>query len=152
MTEPGDSIVVERVSHPDPDDLAAIVALEADSFSNPWTPEALTTMLRSDSTRLYVARNQQHAVVGFCACWLLENELHINTLAVSRSYRRQGIATGLVRFMLLTTGAIRATLEVRRANTPAINLYKKLGFRTTAVRERYYRNPDDDGLILWLNP
>ena len=152
MNEPGNAIIVERVSHRDPDDLAAIVALEADSFTNPWTPEALTTMLRSDITRLYVARNQQHAVVGFCACWLIETELHINTLAVSSKYRRQGVATRLVRFVLEATGADQATLEVRRSNVAAVNLYEKLGFRTTAVRERYYRNPDDDGLILWLNP
>lgn len=152
MNEPGDPTIVERVSHPDPDDLATIFALEADSFTNPWTPEALTTMLLSDVTRLYVARNHQHAVVGFCACWLIETELHINTLAVSSKYRRQGVATRLVRFVLEATGADQATLEVRRSNVAAVNLYEKLGFRTTAVRERYYRNPDDDGLILWLNP
>ncbi|MBA2259035.1 MAG: ribosomal protein S18-alanine N-acetyltransferase [Acidobacteria bacterium] len=152
MNGPGDSIVVERVSQPDPDDLAAIVALEADSFTNPWTPEALTTMLRSDITHLYVVRKQEHEIVGFCACWLIETELHINTLAVSSRYRRQGIATRLVRFVLEATGADKATLEVRRSNLAAIDLYEKLGFQATAVRERYYRNPDDDGLILWLNP
>ena len=153
MTDAGDPIVVERVSNPDPEDLAAIVALESDSFTNPWTAEALTTMLGSDVTRLYVARHQQpDAVVGFCACWLIDTELHINTLAVARSHRRQGIATCLVRFVLQATGAQRATLEVRRSNVAAIKLYEKLGFRATAVRNQYYRNPDEDGLILWLNP
>jgi ribosomal protein S18 acetylase RimI-like enzyme len=31
-------------------------------------------------------------------------------------------------------------------------LYAKLGFRVTAVRPRYYKNPEEDALILWLNP
>ena len=144
--------VIERLATLGPEDLAAILALESDSFSNPWTAAALAKMLESDVTRLYVVRQQTGAIVGFCACWVIGPELHINTLAVARTHRRKGIATRLVRFVLATTGVQRATLEVRRSNTAALNLYEKLGFRTTAVRAAYYRNPDEDGLILWLNP
>jgi ribosomal-protein-alanine N-acetyltransferase len=54
--------------------------------------------------------------------------------------------------LLRRTGATRATLEVRRSNTAALGLYEKLGFKVTAVRARYYSNPDEDGMILWLNP
>ena len=152
MNEPDESLLIERLSRPDADDLAAIVALESDSFTNPWTPDALAEMLRSDVTRLYVARRPVDGVVAFCACWLIGPELHINTLAVRRACRRQGIATRLVRWVLQETAAPQATLEVRRSNLAALKLYEKLGFRATAVRERYYQNPDEDGLILWLNP
>lgn len=145
-------IIIERLAIPGPEDLASILALESDSFSNPWTDAALAEMLESDVTRLYVVRQQTGEIVGFCACWVIGTELHINTLAVARTHRRKGIATRLVRFVLATTGVQRATLEVRRSNTAALNLYEKLGFRTTAVRAAYYRNPDEDGLILWLNP
>jgi ribosomal-protein-alanine N-acetyltransferase len=151
MTHLSDAVVIEPLSTPDSDDLAAIVTVEAESFANPWTPEALATMLQSHVTQLYVARDPR-GIVGFCACWVIDGELHINTLAVARTHRRQGIATRLVRFVLDTTRVERATLEVRRSNAAAINLYEKLGFRTTAVRKGYYRNPDEDGLILWLNP
>ena len=148
--DPG--IMIERLAILGPKDLDAILALESDSFSNPWTAAALTEMLESDVTRLYVARQQTGDIVGFCACWVIGAELHINTLAVARTHRRRGIATRLVRFVLDRTGVQRATLEVRRSNSAALNLYEKLGFRRTAVREAYYRNPDEDGLILWLNP
>jgi ribosomal-protein-alanine N-acetyltransferase len=46
-------------------------------------------------------------------------------------------------------GASDATLEVRRSNRPALTLYEALGFRTTAVRVDYYRDPVEDALILW---
>ena len=151
MTTP-EAVLLERLETPGPRDLAAINALESDSFSNPWTPEALSAMLQSSVTRLYVARELTGTIVGFCACWIVAGELHINTLAVARSHRRQGIATRLLRFILATTGIDRATLEVRRSNTAALKLYENLGFTTTAVRESYYTNPDEDGLILWLNP
>ena len=151
MTTP-EQVLLERLEMPDAGDLAAINALESDSFSNPWTPEALAAMLQSSVTRLYVARERTGTIVAFCACWIVAGELHINTLAVARSHRRQGIATRLLRFILGSTGIDRATLEVRRSNTAALKLYENLGFTTTAVREAYYTNPDEDGLILWLNP
>jgi ribosomal-protein-alanine N-acetyltransferase len=90
--------------------------------------------------------------VAFCACWLIGDELHINTVAVDAALRRRGIATGLLRHLLDVTGAARATLEVRRSNVAALKLYEGLGFTTTAVRSGYYSRPDEDALILWLNP
>lgn len=152
MSDAGDEVLIERLSSLGAGDLAAITALESQSFSNPWTPEALADMLRSDVTRLYVARARERDLIAFCACWVIGEELHVNTLAVAAPSRRQGVATRLLRFVLATTGAQRATLEVRRSNVAALGLYAALGFQTVAVREGYYSNPDEDGLILWLNP
>jgi ribosomal protein S18 acetylase RimI-like enzyme len=33
-----------------------------------------------------------------------------------------------------------------------LKLYEGLGFTTTAVRSGYYSRPEEDALILWLNP
>jgi ribosomal-protein-alanine N-acetyltransferase len=46
-------------------------------------------------------------------------------------------------------GAVRATLEVRASNVPARQLYESLGFRVTAVRQGYYTQPEEEGLVLW---
>ena len=81
MTRP-EQILLERLETPDAGDLAAINALESDSFSNPWTPEALASMLQSTVTRLYVARELTGTIVGFCACWIVADELHINTFSI----------------------------------------------------------------------
>lgn len=144
-------IAIERVSAPNALDLQAISALETHSFSNPWTPQALVEMLQSDVTRLYVARDDTR-IVAFCACWVIAGDLHINTLAVDQDARRRGIARMLLTRILDETVAVRATLEVRRSNTAALKLYEGLGFIATAVRQRYYSDPDEDALILWLNP
>ena len=147
-----DLVTFEQLSHPDPVDLEQIVRLEEESFSNPWTAEGLAEMLNAPVTQLHVARLPSREIVGFCACWVIEEELHINTVAVKHSLRRQGIATRLLQHLLKTTGINRATLEVRRSNVAALKLYERLGFTTTAVRPRYYTNPEEDALILWLNP
>jgi ribosomal-protein-alanine N-acetyltransferase len=151
MNPPSEAITVERLLHPDDADLQSIAALEATSFSNPWTPEALREMIASKVTRLYVARHERQ-IVAFCACWLIDEELHINTLAVDGDMRRQGVATRLLQHVLAESAVSRATLEVRRSNTAALKLYEGLGFSATAIRRRYYSNPDEDALILWLNP
>lgn len=131
-----------------------IVALEAASFTNPWSKDALLWEMRnSDVTRVYIARDEHGALVAFCACWMIFDELHINTMAVDASRRRQGIASELLRYVLgeaRSGGARKATLEVRESNTAAIRLYESLGFTLVARRPRYYTKPEEDALILWL--
>ena len=151
MTSDAGDITIERVVDPSTADRDAIIAIEAGSFSNPWNADTFARMLAVEVGRVYVARAADGAIAAFCACWLIRDELHINTIAVAGHLRRRGIATRLIRAVLDATGAIRATLEVRRSNEAAIRLYERLGFQVTAVRQRYYENPEEDGLILWLN-
>lgn len=151
MTSPAD-VTIDRLPAPTPAERDAIIALEGESFSNPWSAETFDRMLSIPVSQVYVARDRDGIIVGFCACWVIDDEVHINTVAVSERLRRRGIASKLIAEILQRTGAARATLEVRRSNTAAIRLYERLGFKVTAIREAYYEKPNEDGLILWLNP
>ena len=143
--------VIERVTGDA--DLDGIVALEAVSFTNPWSRDMLAReLVQSAVSRLYVLRTVDRAVAAFCLCWLIVDELHINTIAVDPALRRHGLATRLIRHVMAEAvlgGARRATLEVRRSNTAALALYERLGFAVCAVRPGYYSAPDEDALILW---
>jgi [ribosomal protein S18]-alanine N-acetyltransferase len=142
---------IDRVT--DDQDLDAIVALETESFTNPWSRETLEWELRnSDVTRIYVLRLDEGPIAAFCVCWIIFNELHINTIAVAPAERRRGLATALMKHVMAEAAArhaTRATLEVRASNTTALKLYEGLGFRVTARRPRYYTLPEEDALILW---
>ena len=145
---------VERLRDPGADaDIDAVVALELESFTNPWSRETLVWELsNSDVTRVYLLRDTEDRAIAFCIAWVLFDELHINTLAVSPRHRRQGLATLLLGEVMADAardGARRATLEVRESNTAALELYAGLGFRVTARRRGYYTNPAEDALILW---
>lgn len=135
------------------DELDEVAALEAASFTNPWTREMLARELsHSDVARVYGLRGPEGRLLAFCACWVVFDELHINTLAVSAERRREGLATRLLGFLFAdaaAAGVSRATLEVRRSNEPALRLYERLGFSVKAVRTGYYTNPEEDGLVLW---
>jgi ribosomal-protein-alanine N-acetyltransferase len=145
---------VERLRNPSADaDVDAIVALEQASFTNPWGRDTLVWELtNSDVTRVYVLRDAEDRAVAFCIAWVIFDELHINTLAVSPAHRRQGLATVLLRALMAEAaqdGARKATLEVRASNTAALELYARLGFTVSATRPGYYTNPSEDALILW---
>jgi len=153
VTTGEEPLSIERLLPPvDERDRDAVLALEAGAFANPWTAETFDVMLARPVSRIYVARLPDARIAGFCACWVIEDEVHINTIAVDAGCRRRGVGSALLEEMLQRTGARRATLEVRRSNAAALGLYEKLGFKVTAVREGYYDNPEEDGLILWLNP
>jgi ribosomal-protein-alanine N-acetyltransferase len=147
---PPEHMVIERIS--DPIDLDAVAALEAATFTNPWTREMLDRELRqSDVARVYVVRLPGCPVAAFCACWLVFDELHINTIAVDARHRRKGLASALMTHILADaagSGARRAFLEVRRSNEPAQRLYESLGFTASGVRRNYYTQPEEDALIL----
>jgi tRNA threonylcarbamoyl adenosine modification protein YeaZ/ribosomal-protein-alanine acetyltransferase len=137
----------------DPAEIAAVEALQRESFTNAWGVEAIRWELENtDVARLYVMRTAEGEVIAYCACWLIFDELHINSLAVADLRRRQGLAEALLRAVMHDargSGAQAATLEVRRSNEPALRLYEKLGFRVEAVRRDYYQSPREDALVLW---
>jgi ribosomal-protein-alanine N-acetyltransferase len=147
-----DDLVVERVTGER--DLDEVSALEAECFTNPWSREALGAELaRNEFARVYVGRLPEQPVAAFCACWLVADELHINTIAVAPAWRRRGLGRHLMRRILADAarqGLTRATLEVRQSNLPARRMYEGLGFRLRGVRPRYYSVPEEDALIYWL--
>ena len=144
-------IVVEPVASEA--DLDLVADLEARTFSNPWSREMLGRELgRSAVAHVFVIRLPDHPVAGFCFCWLVADELHVNTVVIDAPHRRLGLATRLMRAVMRHAagrGATRATLEVRASNVPARKLYEALGFTVTATRPQYYTEPVEDALILW---
>lgn len=136
-----------------PDDLQGVLEVDAASFLRPWTRQMYEAELRNPAvTRIFVVRTTDWPVAGYCASWFIRGEVHVNNVAVRPECRRQGLGTLLVRHVLAAAAAEgheRATLEVRRSNHPARQLYEGLGFRVAGVRRDYYADPVEDALILW---
>jgi ribosomal-protein-alanine N-acetyltransferase len=134
-------------------DLDAVLQIEQESFTSPWTREMYVSELQNVGVSFcYVARDAEGRVVGFCSFWRVADELHINNLAVAPAYRRRGIGRALLGHVLGEAdrlGTRRTTLEVRRSNEPARQLYAQFGFAPAGVRRGYYTNPVEDALVLW---
>jgi ribosomal-protein-alanine N-acetyltransferase len=148
------TIVIERIAGAD--DLEGVLAVDAASFSRPWTRQMYEAeFLNRDTSRLHVLRLPEIRVAGYIASWIVVDEVHINNIAVLPAFRGRGYGSALLAHALAEAadaGAQRATLEVRRSNDAARRLYERFGFRMAGVRRDYYSHPTEDALILWRDP
>ena len=140
-------------------DLEQVSIIDRVSFSLPWPTSAFRyEMLKNPSSLLYVAEasttGSEHQVIGSIVVWMILDEAHIATIAVEPRYRGRGISQGLLAAVLVEAirkGAQVATLEVRAFNTIAQALYKRFGFNVVGRRPRYYRDNNEDALIMTVN-
>jgi ribosomal-protein-alanine acetyltransferase len=82
-------------------------------------------------------------LIGFLVLHLVAGQGHIMNLAVTPKLQQQGAGSTLLKNALVLLdklGAEEVTLEMRRSNTAAQNLYRKFGFKEVGVRLRYYSN------------
>lgn len=144
-----------EIRHLTPADLSAVLELDQACFGGLWTLEAYQRELDSPNSDLLGLFSPVCVikVLGICCFWSILDEAHITILAVHPQYHRQGFGQALLYSVLKTArdrGLERATLEVRASNSAAISLYQKFGFKTAGRRRRYYKDNDEDALILWL--
>jgi [ribosomal protein S18]-alanine N-acetyltransferase len=84
-------------------------------------------------------------VSGFISSRVVLDEAEILTIAVKDGMRKKGIGKELLNFHIVNLnyrGVKSIYLEVAENNTPAVNLYKGIGFSQIGVRKSYYRGID----------
>jgi [ribosomal protein S18]-alanine N-acetyltransferase len=135
------------------EDIQSVVELDQISFSLPWPERSFRFELTDNpASRCWVAEADGR-VVGMVVTWLFVDEAHIATIATHPDYRRQGIARKLLTFTLqsaLQEGAQSSFLEVRAGNLPAQEMYRKFGYVEVGRRKRYYRDNDEDAILMNL--
>lgn len=140
-----------RIRPGGPADLAAVIAIENASFSDPWSPEALLGELIADRLRLPLVAEHDGQVVGFLMAWRVADQLHVLNIAAAARCRRQGVGSALLCEAArrgLAEGLLEATLEVRRGNAAGRAFYRRHGFRESGVRARYYADNGEDAIVL----
>ena len=144
-------IVIENMTI---DDIDNVLEVEKDCFSIPWSRESFLREITNNEIALYLVAKIENKAVGYIGVWKIINEGHITNVAVHSKYRKLGIGNELVSMLLSLCredGIDAFTLEVRRSNTIAQNLYKKYGFVESGVRKGYYQDNREDAIIMWLN-
>jgi ribosomal-protein-alanine N-acetyltransferase len=135
-------------------DLVGILEIERDSFPTPWSPGLFHGEKNNPLSRMLVGRTAGAGglkVAGYIVFWRVSDEIHLHNIAVRRELRTGGIATRLLSQMIRDArpeGARWITLEVRRSNLPARELYEKFGFSVAGVRRAYYTDTGEDALIM----
>lgn len=136
-------------------DLDAVYRIAAESFPVPWPLEQLQQELTRPFSGLRVLRPGQGApVVAFLNYWRVVDELQLMNVAVAPEHRRRGYGGALLLDLLRIAGTqtiALIVLEVRRSNTPAIQLYERHGFQRFGIRPRYYSDNGEDALVMRLS-
>ncbi len=137
------------------EDVPAIVQLDQVSFSLPWPERSFRFEVTDNpASRCWVAEIDQR-IAGMVVAWLFVNEVHIATIATHPDFRRMGIGSRLLSHTLLQAleeGARSSFLEVRESNLAAQEMYRRFGYEETGRRRRYYRDNDEDAILMSLEP
>lgn len=161
------------------DDIAALVDIESQCFTDPWSEnmvrdlacsswdevwvlvlapyadvtERISASVDIGGTESVVSDVNSGKIAGYINYRFIAGEGELMRIAVLPEYRGHGYSRKLMDIMVENASKNQITdlsLEVRAGNTPAISLYKSYGFAKEALRKGYYHNPTEDALIMWL--
>ena len=141
-----------------PDDLEEVMVIERAAFKHPWSTELFRRELEHDWSTILIAvepltsaAKGDERIVAFLIYWLVHDEIHILNVAVSAEHRRKGTA----RLLMAETerranlaNASLMTLEVRRSNLGALDLYREFDYRAVGVRPNYYVDEGEDAIVM----
>ncbi len=145
MDNSGTPVLVEMM----PSHFDRVIKIEKAVFPAPWK--------RRD---FEFARNRKNGfcqvvmveceVAGYVVGFLIDREFHLANFAIAPDFQHKGWGRRTLKavFDLLKTKVRVVSLEVRMSNWVAIDLYKKMGFETIAIRKAYYTHPREDALVM----
>ena len=153
MPDVNPDITIEKLTGAD---IPALVEIEKQEFSTPWDEDMFRQEVDNPSiSRSYVAV-ADGVVVGYFVAWFFGDRVHLLNIAVSSPYKRRGIGSALLRFLIkaaVEDGKKVITLEVREGNKGAIAFYVAFDFEIIGKKEGYYVENNEDAILmaLWLD-
>jgi ribosomal-protein-alanine N-acetyltransferase len=140
-------------------DISSVMDIEKSAFPAPWNESAYHYEVAENRRASYQVLTIELAdmpskIIGYAGFWMLVDEAHISTLAVATEWRRRGFGHLLLLNILSLAykmEAAIATLEVRKSNTPAQELYRNYRFEIIGGKRRYYQG-SEDALIMTVGP
>ncbi|MBW1942600.1 MAG: ribosomal protein S18-alanine N-acetyltransferase [Deltaproteobacteria bacterium] len=129
-----------------------ILEIENRSFPSPWSQRAFIQEIENPISHIWVllADNQ---LVGYICFWLFDREIQLINIAVHPDEKGKGLGRHLMTRMIetgLSKGSQYIWLEVRISNLPAKRLYHRLGFEEIGRRRGYYRETNEDAIVMVL--
>ena len=132
--------------------LKEVFEIEQNSFSIPWSKKSIEEDVFNNERSIYIVALENGEVTGYAGMWDIVGEAHITNIAVAENHRQKGVGYGLVeRLIQIATDKKMTglTLEVRINNQKAQKLYIKHGFKIEGLRKNYYKDTNEDAVIMW---
>jgi ribosomal-protein-alanine N-acetyltransferase len=133
-------------------DLRGVLKIEEAVFPQPWSHRLFVEELSQRKSRAYRAAWVGHDIVGFAGQMFIDDESHVNNIAVAPGWQGRRLGVVLMLDLVrtgLAHGSRHLTLEVRVGNRPALALYQRFGMAPVGLRRNYYPVTGDDALVMW---
>ena len=134
-------------------DLKGVLRIEEAAFPQPWSHRLFVEELAQRTSRAYRAAWVGTRIVGFAGQMFIDDEAHVNNIAVGPGWQGRGLGAAVLLDLVrtgLARGARHLTLEVRVGNDPALALYARFGLAPVGVRPNYYPVTGEDALVMWV--
>lgn len=135
--------------------LPQMLAIEQASYEFPWSEGVFKDCLRVGYSA-WVATDTRDSVLAYALMSMAAGEAHVLNLCVAPAHQRRGLASFLMRHLLMVARAASVELmllEVRKSNIGGQKLYESFGFRRLGERRDYYpaRAGREDAYVLGLD-
>ena len=133
------------------DDLKKVLEIEKQSFPFPWTQDLFFSELTRNRYARYFVLKKDNEVVGYLGLWHKGSSFHITNIAITEKLRRRGYGEKFLKFIekIATIYKIKKiSLEVRRSNCIAQDMYRKYGYKVMRVLRNYYQEEKEDALVM----
>ena len=135
------------------EDVAQIHEIEKLCFAMPWSEESILHDVKENVVaRWLVLDDGEGGVLAYAGMWFVLDEAHVCNVAVHPDHRKKGYGRRIfeaLEALAQENSMSMMTLEVRRSNIAAQNLYHACGFLDVGYRKRYYEDNKEDALIMY---
>jgi len=133
------------------DDLKKVLEIEKQSFPLPWAYSLFFSELTRNIYARYFVLEKNNEVVGYLGLWYKGSSFHITNIAIAEKMRRKGYGKNFLEFIekiAVTYKIKKISLEVRRSNCIAQDIYRKYGYKVIRVLKNYYQEEKEDALVM----
>lgn len=134
--------------------IVSVKNLEVECGLSPWSHvDYKKETSRSDSISFIAKRKNK--VVGFAIARVITpNEIELYNIAVAEMFRNFGVGGSLLDHILNDPKAQNVScvwLELRESNYAAARFYEKKGFVKAYIRNKFYRAPLENAIVMRLD-
>lgn len=132
------------------EDLDEVIAMES-LFFGAHPDLAAYEKACLNAGNIYMVAEINGCTIAYCTIITSYETADLCNIAVKEEYRRFHIASRLLEECILQCIRLKVEgvlLEAREDNLPALDFYKKMGFKEIGRRKAYYSNPCADAIVM----
>ena len=132
------------------EDAAAIAEMEHQIFADAWSEKSVLDTINQKNT-ICLAAEKAGRLVGYLLAYAAADEAEIARIAVTEEFQRQGAGRALIlglETVCEENKIEKLLLDVRESNETARTFYAGMGFQEDGIRQRFYENPQEDGILM----